>query len=123
MHELSLVESLLEECSTRAGGRQVAGLRVRCHEGIDAEEISECFGFLTSSEPQRWGRLCGATIEVERVPARMKCACGRDGVLGSQDVAGHIGICPSCGHAGELGNGLELVGIAYSGKEIPTEAL
>jgi hypothetical protein len=34
--------------------------------------------------------------------------------LGPDDIAGHIGICPECGSAGELGGGLELMAMTFA---------
>ena len=115
MHELSLVVDLIEECCSRAAGREVTEVRARCHEGTDADEIRDAFGFLTSSHQERWASLQGAELKVEQLAAHLDCPCGHSGALGPEDVAGHIGVCPSCGRTSELGTSLELVGLVFAG--------
>lgn len=116
MHELSLVEELVAICSGRAEGRAVRTVRVRCPAGVDAEELCEGFAFaahrLAVSASDRC--LVAAELKVEPIPVQLVCACGYQGQLTEDHLAGHMSICPRCGHVGEVTDGLELVSMSFA---------
>ena len=114
MHELSLAEELVARCAERAGGRQVVEVRARASTGVDCEELSAAFPIAASGVAG--GVLEGAALEFEIVPARLSCPCGWAGELPADNVAGHIGVCPDCGRAGELSGGLDLLGLRFAGE-------
>jgi len=117
MHELSLVEEMVSKCLALAHGRTVLEVRARCSDGIDAAEVSESFSFLVAGQGSAGGDTCltGARLALETVPAVLRCACGFNGELPHDNVAGHLGICPECGHVSEQGGGLEVLGISFAG--------
>ncbi|MGD1052927.1 MAG: hydrogenase maturation nickel metallochaperone HypA [Candidatus Dormibacteria bacterium] len=108
MHELSLVTELVAECARRAGGRPVAGVLVRCPDGVDAGELTEAFDHLTSG-----GALAGAHLEIETVPQVLTCACGFAGEVDPEQCAGHMVICPDCNRVHEAPDALELVAVVF----------
>ena len=116
MHELSLVEELVAACSGRAGGRAVRQVRVRCPASVDAEELCAGFVFaanrlaLSGTDPC----LVAAELKVDLAPVHVACACGYEGQLTEDHLAGHMSICPRCGHVGEVTDGLELVSMSFS---------
>ncbi len=116
MHELSLAEELVATCRGHARGRAVRAVQVRCPASLDAEELSEGFAFAanrlaaSASDPC----LVVAELEVEPVPVQLACACGYEGLLTDDHVAGHMSICPRCGHVGEVTDGLELVSMTFA---------
>lgn len=116
MHELSLVEELVATCCSRAGGRTVRTVRVRCPASVDAEELCEGFAFaahrLAIAATDRC--LVVAELKVETVAVRLACACGYRGQLTEDHLAGHMSICPGCGHVGEVTDGLELVSMSFA---------
>ena len=116
MHELSLAEDLVAKCAERSGGRRVLAVRVRCNAGVDAEELSAAFAVAAKQYAGR--ELEDATLELGVVPAHLKCSCGWGGELPEDSIAGHIGICPGCGHPTELSSGLELVGLRFAGDPV-----
>ncbi len=92
MHEVSLVERLVEAAATHAGGRTVTSIRVRHATTIPNPVLRQAFEMLTVDGP-----LAGATLEAEPFDVRLRCACGFDGPLGHDDVVGPtMAICPSC---------------------------
>jgi Zn finger protein HypA/HybF involved in hydrogenase expression len=115
MHELSLVEELITKCRERAEGRTVGEVLVRCSAGIDADEVSEGFAFLAPQDPEPGGSACltRAQLKVETVPAYLNCRCGFEGELDKDHLAGHVGICPRCGHVGEVLATMELVAMSF----------
>jgi Zn finger protein HypA/HybF involved in hydrogenase expression len=121
MHELSLVEELVSECSGLAQGRTVVEVQARCPASIDADELSEGFAFLAEQADRLGGAEClsHARLNVESIPVYFECSCGFAGELGADSFAGHIGICPRCNQVSELVGAVELVAIKYAGTPIP----
>jgi Zn finger protein HypA/HybF involved in hydrogenase expression len=116
VHELSLVEELVAQCRAAAGGRRALVVWARCPAATDAEEVDECFGYLAeqlaaAGDPS----LQGAVLRLETVASHIRCGCGYEGDLDDGQVAGHMGVCPSCGRAGELDQPpLELMGMSFA---------
>jgi Zn finger protein HypA/HybF involved in hydrogenase expression len=93
MHEMSLVERLVEVAGEHAGGRPVAAIRVRHATTIPEPVLRQAFEMLTVAGP-----LAGATLETEPFDVRLRCRCGFDGPLAHDDViAPTMAVCPSCG--------------------------
>ncbi|HUG48532.1 MAG TPA: hydrogenase maturation nickel metallochaperone HypA [Candidatus Limnocylindria bacterium] len=93
MHELSLVEELVEVCASRSGGRPVSLVRVRHASTIPQESLRQAFEMLTQGGP-----LAGAALQAEQFALELACACGFRGELGHEDlIGGSIAVCPSCG--------------------------
>jgi Zn finger protein HypA/HybF involved in hydrogenase expression len=107
VHELSLVAELVEECRRRAGETPVSAVKVRWSSPEDDDEIRQAFAVLTEATA-----LDGATLEIEQVPMIADCACGYRGRATSDDVVGHIFVCPRCAAVGPITSpALELVEI------------
>jgi Zn finger protein HypA/HybF involved in hydrogenase expression len=81
---------------------------------MGSSELSDSFAILAEQLAES-GDAClrNARLRLEEVPAVMRCRCGFEGELDPDDVAGHIGVCPECGCAGELGGGLELMAVTF----------
>jgi hydrogenase nickel incorporation protein HypA/HybF len=92
MHELSLASELVDRCLAAAAGRPVASVRVRIDPGTDAAALRQ--GFDASAAGTA---LEGARLDIDVPPQLLACACGFDGKLGSDDVVGHMTVCPACG--------------------------
>jgi len=117
MHEVGLVEGIVEAVERRAGGRPVARVRVRIgtlHRAGDGpmEQSFELVGAGTIVE--------GARLELVQIPVTSTCGtCGH-----AEDGAEILLACPSCGsvsieHAG--GDELTLESIEYRSE--PVEAV
>lgn len=111
MHEFGLCEGVLEAVQTRAAGRQVAGIRVRCgvRHAVDPDAMAQAFGLVaTGTEAD------GAAVEVVTVPATV--TCGDCGI--ASETADQLAVCPRCGGANvEISGGDELVleSLSYAG--------
>jgi Zn finger protein HypA/HybF involved in hydrogenase expression len=118
VHEVSLAEELVNECATLAQGRPVLVVAVRCPPGVGSSELSDSFALLAAQLAES-GNAClrQARLRLQEVPAVMRCRCGFEGELGPGDIAGHIGVCPECGCAGELDGGLELMALTFGDNE------
>ena len=106
MHEVGIMQSAMEiviERARSAGARQVSSiaLRIGALSGVEPEALRFAFDVVT-----RGTMAEGATLEINAVPARARCApCSLD-----YDVTvGFIFICPQCGgFSGHLLQGREL---------------
>ena len=118
MHEASLAEELVNECATLAKGRPVLVVAVRCPPGMVSSELSDSFAILAEQLAESGdGCLRQAQLRLQEVPAVISCRCGFNGEVEPGNIAGHIGVCPECGCASELGGGLELMALTFSDDE------
>jgi Zn finger protein HypA/HybF involved in hydrogenase expression len=103
-------------CRRRAGGRTVRAVQVRCPASMDTEELCDGFAFaanrLAASTSDRC--LVVAELNLEPVPVHLACACGYEGLLTEDHIAGHVSVCPLCGRVGEVTEGLELVSMSFA---------
>lgn len=104
MHEVSLVEALVEICSSRSGGRPVELVHVRHASTITEDSLRQAFEMLTQDGP-----LAGATLQAEPFALQLVCACGFQGPLSHDDVVGgSIAVCPACGDVSQRPRTAEL---------------
>jgi hydrogenase nickel incorporation protein HypA/HybF len=103
VHEFGLCEGVLEAVQTRAAGRRVAGIRVRCgvRHAVDPETMAQAFGFVAAGT-----EADGAVVEVVTVPATITCRdCGA-----ASETTDRLAVCPRCACADvEIAGGDELV--------------
>ena len=103
MHEYGLCEGVLATVRQRAGGRQVAGIRVRfgVRHAVDAESLGQAFGVVAEGT-----EAAGAAVELVTVPATLFCrSCGHTG-----DTTDLLAVCPRCDSADvEITGGDEMV--------------
>lgn len=92
MHEMAIVEAMVEAILDEAGGRPVARVAVEIGalSGVVADAVAGCFEMLAELEPQ----LAGATLAITIAPGRGACArCGVE-----RAVRDPLDAC-ACGHA------------------------
>jgi hydrogenase nickel incorporation protein HypA/HybF len=103
VHEFGLCEGVLEAVMTRAAGRPVSRIRVRCgvRHAVDPETMAQAFRFVAAGT-----EADGAAVEVVAVPATLHCrTCGA--ACESDDV---LARCPRCdGTDVDISGGDELV--------------
>lgn len=93
MHELSLMESVLEiveDEAAKAGATSVRMVKLVIGElsHVEPEAMAFCFEAVT-----RGTIADGARLEIERVPGRGWClACGE-----TVEISERFGTCPKCG--------------------------
>jgi hydrogenase nickel incorporation protein HypA/HybF len=115
MHEFGLCEGVLDTVRTRAAGRPVSGIRVRCgvKHAVDAESMTQAFGFVASGT-----EADGAAVEVVTVPATVHChGCGA-----TSETTDLLTVCPRCASDDvDLSGGDELVleSISYADPPSP----
>ena len=92
MHEFGLCEGVLEAVITRAAGRPVARIRVRCgvRHAVDPVSMAEAFGMVAAGT-----EAADATVDVVTVPAVLTCRdCAAAG-----ESADLLAVCRHCGSA------------------------
>lgn len=113
MHELSIATTIMEDVLDFVTARQVSKvLRVRLAIGeltcIQAEQLKFCYESITTETA-----LGGSTLEIEQVPARVKCThCTYEGPpkYWTESLAGApvpTLQCPQCGKSAEAAQGHE----------------
>jgi len=89
MHEFGLCEGVLDAVRQRAGGRQVAAVRVRfgVRHAVDEESLAQAFSMIAEGT-----EAAGAAVELVTVPATLACPdCGFRG-----ETTDLLAICPRC---------------------------
>ena len=103
MHEFGLCEGVLAAVRQRAGGRQVAGIRVRfgVRHAVDSESLAQAFSMVAEGT-----EAAGATVELVTVPATITCAdCGFSG-----ETTDLLATCPRCAGADvQISGGDEMI--------------
>jgi hydrogenase nickel incorporation protein HypA/HybF len=96
MHELSIAQSIVDSAREHAalnGGRRVLRVGVRVGEisGVAVEALEFCFGMTVKDTD-----LDGATLDLERIPVRFRCAaCAHE-----FHPVEFLADCPACGSTG-----------------------
>jgi hydrogenase nickel incorporation protein HypA/HybF len=92
VHELSLASAVIDTVQRHAAGRRVTAVYLRVGHLRQVVPASLLFYF----EHVARGTVCeGARLELEPVPAVMRCDCGHEWTL--EDP---VFRCPACGEAG-----------------------
>jgi hydrogenase nickel incorporation protein HypA/HybF len=103
MHEFGLCEGVLDAVRTRAAGRPVAGIRVRCgvRHAVDPASMAQAFTMIAAGT-----EAADADVDVVTVPARVTCRdCGATGE--STDL---LAACDRCGSVNvDISGGEELI--------------
>jgi hydrogenase nickel incorporation protein HypA/HybF len=116
MHEYGMCEGILAAVRARAGGREVAQIRVRAgvRQGVDGETMAQAFEFVSAGT-----EAARATVDLVMVPAQLHCrSCGH-----AADTNDVLAVCPRCrGDDVELIGGDELILESITYGKTPTTA-
>jgi hydrogenase nickel incorporation protein HypA/HybF len=103
MHEFGLCEGVLDAVRTRAAGRPVAGIRVRCgvRHAVDPASMAQAFTMIAAGT-----EAADADVDVVTVPARVTCRdCGTTG-----ESTDPLAVCHGCGSVNvDVSGGEELI--------------
>lgn len=114
MHEFSIIKQLVDRLSDELrdkGVQHVKSIHLRRGSTFAEDPLRLALNVLTEGTP-----LMGANVTIDSYSVEHCCAsCGRSQVVTSEDLVGHIFICPACGTAREIeeAHGLELVSVDY----------
>lgn len=102
MHELSICRAITDIVGRHADGAAVRTVRLRVGElrQIVPDTLTYCWGLVTEGS-----ELASATLEIERVPAAVRCrACDHEHVLTAP-----VFTCPRCGGDVTIVSGAEFL--------------
>jgi len=95
MHEISIVQSLIESIDSQLAAQSVdraTSVRVRRGSTFSGDALEQAFGALSPGT-----RLAGAALLVETFDTRFTCPhCGHSQIITSDDLTGHFFLCPGC---------------------------
>lgn len=101
MHELAIIESVIEQVTERIGGAKVVRvlLEIGKLSGVVPDAVRFCFDIAADGTP-----LGGAALEIMETPGRARCRACESQI----EIDGPIALCP-CGSANlEFTGGTEL---------------
>jgi hydrogenase nickel insertion protein HypA len=109
MHEYSIVASIIDsmlEAIRKQGAPKIVSVHFRRASAFSEEALRQAYESLTTGTI-----LEGAPVEIETVNLDFKCPCGHEQVITSDDLIGHMFVCPKCGATKEIDepHDLELV--------------
>lgn len=122
MHEFGIVEQLIDALQHRLGHQgvtSVQAIRLRKSSAFAEGPVHQAFEMLTPGT-----MLEGTKLVIEEVPFDSVCAaCGHSAVVTTDDLIGHLFICPECGAGQEIdeARGLVILGVTINDEEIPVE--
>jgi hydrogenase nickel insertion protein HypA len=109
MHEYSIVASIVDsmlEAIQKQGAAKIVSVHFRRGSAFSEEALRQAYESLTTGTI-----LEGAPVEIDTVNLDFKCPCGHEQVITSDDLIGHMFVCPKCGATKEIeeAHDLELV--------------
>ncbi|MCS7266072.1 MAG: hydrogenase/urease maturation nickel metallochaperone HypA [Armatimonadetes bacterium] len=100
MHEFDVVKSLIDALLPELEGkgvRKVKEVRFRRGSTFSEDALMQAFESLSQGTV-----LEGAKVEIEVLEKSIRCRCGHHQVVTSDDLIGHIFVCPLCGQTQEI---------------------
>jgi Zn finger protein HypA/HybF involved in hydrogenase expression len=119
MHEFGVTEAIVKgllDQLQREKVAQVAQLRFRRSSAFSEEVLRQTFAALSPGTP-----LAGAMLMVEVLMLHTTCMhCGQTNEINSDDLVGHMFICPTCGAIKEIAEAhdLELVEVIAESRSV-----
>ncbi len=109
MHEFGIVEGIVNNILPQlhsANVKKVSEIHFRRGSAFSEDALRQAYQATTLGTP-----LEGAALMIDTVNLDYMCRCGYEQVITSDDLEGHMFICPKCGHVHEVdeAHDLELV--------------
>jgi Zn finger protein HypA/HybF involved in hydrogenase expression len=100
MHEFAIVQSMVQELISRLEGKGIERVtEVRFRRGSAFSDDALRQSFLAASSGTI---LEDSTLIIDTVNTTFHCACGYTQVITSDDLIGHMFVCPTCGAVTEI---------------------
>ena len=111
MHEFGIVEGIVSGVLPQleeANVQRVSKVHFRRGSAFNEDALRQAYQATTAGTP-----LEGAALEIDTVNLDYICPCGYEQVITSDDLEGHMFICPICGavHEVDEAHDLELIEI------------
>jgi hydrogenase nickel insertion protein HypA len=100
MHEYSIVSSIVDsmlEAIEKQGATKVTSVHLRRGSAFSEGALRQAYDSLTAGTI-----LQGAPVKIDTVNLEFKCTCGHEQIITSDDLIGHMFICPKCGATKEI---------------------
>ena len=109
MHEYSIVSSIVDsmlEAIREQGAAKVVSVHFRRGSAFSEDALRQAYDSLVKGTA-----LEHAAVHVDTVNRQFKCHCGHEQIVTSDDLIGHMFVCPTCGATEEIdeAHDLELV--------------
>lgn len=110
-HEFGIVQSLVSDLLIdlkRQKIAHVAEIRFRRGSAFSEESLKQAYSVLIQGTA-----LQDARLVIETVNLNHECSCGHKQVINSDDLIGHMYVCPECGIMREIeeAHDLELISV------------
>jgi Zn finger protein HypA/HybF involved in hydrogenase expression len=111
MHEFGIVEGIVHDVLPLLENpkvRRISEIHFRLGSAFSEDALRQAYQATTQGTP-----LEGAVLVIDTVNLNYVCPCGHHQVITSDDLEGHMFICPECGFIYEVdeAHDLELVKI------------
>ncbi len=118
MHEYALVQSFVQAMLEQLEGKvkHVETVRFRRGSAFSEDALRQAFLALSAGTV-----LEGAELAIETVNLDFHCGCGHQQVITSDDLIGHMFVCPTCGIVKEIDEAHDLELIDVTVQRIDTQ--
>jgi Zn finger protein HypA/HybF involved in hydrogenase expression len=118
MHEYSIVDSIVAsmlEAIKKQHVTKVISVRFKRGSAFSEEALRQAYESLTAGTI-----LADAPVQIDTVNLNFKCLCGHEQIATSDDLIGHMFVCPKCGATKEIdeAHDLELVELVAETDEV-----
>lgn len=122
MHEFGVTEVIVNRLLNqlqRDGVTKVLKITFRRSSAFSEEVLRQTINVLSPATP-----LDGAELVVQVAMLNADCACGNSHTVNSEDLIGHMFVCPDCGRISEIAEAhdLELVEVIAETEEYAHES-
>jgi len=122
MHEVAAVGALVDAVGSAIAAHQpcrVDAVRVRRGSTFAEEALVQAFAMLSQGTA-----LEGARLEIETVDRTIECRCSRVTRVTTDDLVGHLWICPVCASVEDVDDldDLTLLDVVLTGREVSASA-
>ena len=119
MHEFGVTEAIIKRLLQqlqREKVLKVVSVRFKRSSAFSEEVLRQTFSILSDGTP-----LAGAELIVDVAVVHVACACGLDSQVNSENLVGHMFICPNCGATKEIAEAhdLELIEVIAEAEDRP----
>ena len=120
MHEYGAVESVVNHVLAQIREEHVhhvCSIRFRRSSAFSEDALKQAFRALSANTV-----LDGARLEIETQNVDFRCQCSYTQVVHSDDLMGHMFVCPNCGEAREIKQCHDLSLVSVVVEDAPEEA-
>ncbi len=109
MHEYSIVDSIVTsmlDAIKKQHATKVVSVRFKRGSAFSEDAFRQAYQSLTVGT-----LLAEAPVQIDTVNLDFNCACGHKQIIHSDDLVGHMFVCPTCGATKEIdeAHDLELI--------------